>query len=177
MGHFSLVCHPQTPARAVSAITIDWRVAAGQWWLDYGVVGAGDLIVPPLGAPARADGLWKTTCFELFLGQPGTHYREFNFSPSGRWATYAFNAYREGGHDAPMSVPPVIAAAREGDDFRASVALTSDLLHHATSAGLTAVIEEAGGHLSYWALAHAPGKPDFHARSCFTVAIGAAEAP
>ena len=161
----------------MSAITIDWRVAAGQWWLDYGVVGAGDLIVPPLGAPARADGLWKTTCFELFLGQPGTHYREFNFLPSGRWATYAFNAYREGGHDAPMSVPPVIAAAREGDDFRASVALTSDLLHHATSAGLTAVIEEAGGHLSYWALAHAPGKPDFHARSCFTVAIGAAEAP
>jgi hypothetical protein len=28
--------------------------------------------------------------------------------------------------------------------------------------GLAAVIEESSGALSYWALRHAPGKPDFH---------------
>lgn len=28
--------------------------------------------------------------------------------------------------------------------------------------GLSAVIEEKGGALSYWALRHAPGRPDFH---------------
>ena len=32
---------------------------------------------------------------------------------------------------------------------------------------LTAVIEEEGGHKSYWALAHPPGAPDFHNPSCF----------
>jgi len=28
--------------------------------------------------------------------------------------------------------------------------------------GLTAVIEEVGGIISYWSTAFAPGKPDFH---------------
>ena len=28
--------------------------------------------------------------------------------------------------------------------------------------GLAAVIEETDGNKSYWALAHPPGKPDFH---------------
>jgi hypothetical protein len=28
--------------------------------------------------------------------------------------------------------------------------------------GLTAVVEARDGSLSYWALAHPPGKPDFH---------------
>ena len=27
---------------------------------------------------------------------------------------------------------------------------------------LTAVVEDGSGRLSYWALRHAPGKPDFH---------------
>ena len=34
--------------------------------------------------------------------------------------------------------------------------------------GLSAVIEELNGHKSYWALAHPPGKPDFHHSDCFT---------
>jgi hypothetical protein len=34
--------------------------------------------------------------------------------------------------------------------------------------GLSAVIEETTGNKSYWALAHAPGKPDFHCTDCFT---------
>jgi hypothetical protein len=34
---------------------------------------------------------------------------------------------------------------------------------------LAAVIEERGGRISYWALAHPPGKPDFHHSDCFTL--------
>jgi hypothetical protein len=33
--------------------------------------------------------------------------------------------------------------------------------------GLSAVIEETSGHKSYWALAHPPGRPDFHHSDCF----------
>jgi hypothetical protein len=33
--------------------------------------------------------------------------------------------------------------------------------------GLSAVIEDKAGHMSYWALAHPPGKPDFHHMDCF----------
>jgi len=36
---------------------------------------------------------------------------------------------------------------------------------------LSAVIEQADGRLSYWALAHPPGKPDFHRADCFTCEI------
>ena len=33
--------------------------------------------------------------------------------------------------------------------------------------GVSAVIEEVDGTKSYWALAHAPGPPDFHNPACF----------
>jgi len=37
----------------------------------------------------------------------------------------------------------------------------------AVRAAISAVIEEADGTKSYWALAHPPGKPDFHHADCF----------
>jgi hypothetical protein len=35
--------------------------------------------------------------------------------------------------------------------------------------GLTAVLEQTDGTKSYWALAHPPGKPDFHDPACFAL--------
>ena len=43
--------------------------------------------------------------------------------------------------------------------------------------GISCVIEETGGHKSYWALAHGREAPDFHDPSCFTARLGAASAP
>ena len=37
--------------------------------------------------------------------------------------------------------------------------------------GLTAVIESTDGSLSYWALAHPRGVPDFHARAGWTARL------
>jgi hypothetical protein len=37
--------------------------------------------------------------------------------------------------------------------------------------GLAAVIEEKSGALSYWALRHAPGKPDFHHPDAFALTL------
>jgi hypothetical protein len=37
--------------------------------------------------------------------------------------------------------------------------------------GLAAVIEETSGRKSYWALAHPPGKPDFHHSDCFALEL------
>ena len=174
MSQFSLVCHPQTPSLAVKAVRVEWTRAGGRLRLRWQVEGAEALVVPARAMPGRADGLWKHTCFEMFLRGGGTAYREFNFSPSGRWAAYAFSSYREGMAEAPMPEAPVIEApVIEGYE----VVLPEDVLAGAVAAGLSAVIEERGGHKSYWALAHAPGDPDFHNAACFTVMIGAAEAP
>jgi len=40
---------------------------------------------------------------------------------------------------------------------------------------MTAVIEEEGGAKSFWALAHASGKPDFHDAACFVGELAAAD--
>jgi hypothetical protein len=40
--------------------------------------------------------------------------------------------------------------------------------------GLTAVIEDDSGNLSYWALRHAPGNPDFHDPDGFALELRSA---
>ena len=37
------------------------------------------------------------------------------------------------------------------------------------SIGLSAIIEEEDGTISYWALAHPPGRPDFHHPDCLAL--------
>jgi len=37
--------------------------------------------------------------------------------------------------------------------------------------GLSAVVEDADGELSYWALRHPPGKPDFHYTDAFALQL------
>ena len=39
--------------------------------------------------------------------------------------------------------------------------------------GMCAVIEEQGGRISYWALSHPDGKPDFHDPACFAAVLPA----
>jgi hypothetical protein len=39
--------------------------------------------------------------------------------------------------------------------------------------GLSAVIEAADGALSYWALRHPAGRPDFHHPDCFALDLPA----
>ena len=119
------------------------------------------LRVPAPRAPARVDGLWRTTCFELFLApETGAAYREFNFSPSGEWAAYGFGGYREGG--APLECPAPVLARRqsaEALELEATVALAEPGW---LRLGLSTMVEHAEGGLSYWALRHPAARPDFH---------------
>ena len=61
--------HPDTPCEAVAHIEVAVaRPGPGALALTYSVTGAiGDLYLPPAAAPARADGLWRRTCFEAFV--------------------------------------------------------------------------------------------------------------
>ena len=125
----------------------------------------------------RTDGLWRHSCCEAFLAA-GEGYYEFNFSPSAQWAAYRFDGYRQGGTPAELGAPPALEVVR--GDGRYEVAATVDLGPAADRLGsgswrigLSAVIEEAGGRLSYWALAHPAGRPDFHHRDCFALELPA----
>jgi hypothetical protein len=167
--------HPESRYEAVRGIEVEVaRRGPGQLVLRYVVTGTiGDVRLPPATTPARADGLWQSTCFEAFVRTlPEAGYYELNFAPSRQWAAYRFSAYRE-----DMRIADEIGAPRLDDEggaelYRLQVSL--DLPSGAAwRLALSAVIEEANGRKSYWALAHAPGKPDFHHPDCFALEIPA----
>jgi hypothetical protein len=115
--------------------------------------------VPSSESPGRADGLWKHTCFEAFVAIPGMPgYYELNFSPSQQWAIYRFSGYRERMSPTDVTVPPELNVRRFDDRLELAALEAGRTLKLA----LTAVVEDNGDTLSYWALKHAPGKPDFH---------------
>ncbi len=124
--------------------------------------------VPPSRSAERADGLWNHTCFEAFIAQAGNAaYYELNFSPSGQWALYSFDSYRKGMSPPDVSTPPTLAVRRGDYSLELDATFNLNELHGLTGArtlklALSAVIEDDSGNLSYWALKHAPDKPDFH---------------
>jgi len=118
------------------------------------------LVIPAPAEPGRADNLWRTTCFELFVAGEGTSYREFNFSPSGQWAAYEFNDYRSGMHNIDVRMETELDY--EKNELQFSSEIRTDF-QNPVQVGLTAVIEETDGAIRYWSNAFAPGKPDFHA--------------
>ncbi|MDF7777123.1 DOMON-like domain-containing protein [Sphingomonas sp. AOB5] len=215
-----LVSHPDTPPAAVAGVTcsLSWQ-DAGNWVASFIVATPPErLKLPPAATPARTDGLWQRTCFEIFLRDPGTGaYLEFNFSPSGEWAAYRFTGYREGVQPLDLRDPWITSTDPDQFDAGMRARLTAlgidpsvvevmlntpmppevpklpetpkqyAINAHLEDAGLaaprdwemgiSAVIEEADGTKSYWALKHPAGKPDFHHPDCFALELPAPEAP
>ncbi|WAT18387.1 DOMON-like domain-containing protein [Aurantiacibacter sp. MUD11] len=141
-----------------------------RWRID----GVDKLVLPSFAGKGRADNLWQTTCFELFMmekdGTPS--YSEFNLSPSERWAAYDFADYREGMSERPFAREPD-CTMRVGNSmaiFDASLP-RAQMPEPPAAIGLSAVIEEQGGVKSYWALSHHNEKPDFHDPACFSACL------
>ena len=121
--------------------------------------------VPVAAGSVREDFLWKTTCTEIFW-QPdgGSYYREFNLSPSSKWAAYDFSAFRELMGDAPVEAIAV-ACAHDERELVLQADIASDLPVPA-SVALNAIVEDKAGNMQFWALAFADGKPEFHSETC-----------
>ena len=162
----TLTAHPDFPSDAVFGIEAGVERDGATLALRFELTGAvAKLALPPDAAADRADELWRHTCFEAFLRpQGGSAYVELNFAPSTQWAAYRFSGYREGMTPADIAPPRM---ALTGSEASLELAVRLDLARLGLPPGpcrlgLSAVIEEAGGAKSYWALAHPPGKPDFH---------------
>jgi hypothetical protein len=170
--------HPDSRSLAAAQIEVEIaRPAPHRLTLSYGVDGAlDDIRFPPKDKPARTDELWRHTCFEAFIRAPsGSPYYEFNFSPSTRWAAYRFSGYRNGMGVAEVDVP-LIESQRSAERYTLRASLDLDRLPELPREalwrlGLSALIEDMNGSTSYWALAHPPGKPDFHHPDCFAHAL------
>lgn len=178
----ALILHPDSRCNAVTGI----EVAVSRWEhrilvLRYTVTARmPELRLPAITKPKRDDGLWRHTCFEAFIWPAmDTAYYEFNFAPSTQWAVYEFKGYRSGmtlatGFDEPRIETQLSAESLELEaklDLGWLASLPSD---PPWRLGLSAVIEDTRGGLSYWALAHPQGKPDFHHSDCFVMELPAA---
>ena len=135
--------------------------------------------IPATSTPRQTDELWKHTCFEAFIAcSPRTDaYCELNFSPSTEWAVYSFESYRAG--MVALAVAPRIDVTRAGSqllvdariDMRGLLPERWQAPDMKLSIALSAVIEDDSGRIFYWALKHAPDKPDFHHAAGFILEV------
>lgn len=173
---FDLTAHWAYAAKKVTGVAARILSLDANWLtLRWKVEGAAGLVLPPFAGRARMDGLWQATCFELFVKVPGGEgYAEFNLSPSEQWAAYDFTGYRAGMAERPVERAPVCTPRRGQSVLIFDAAIPASALPPLPwQYGLTAVIEEEGGHKSYWAIAHPPEKPDFHDPACFAGRLAA----
>jgi len=172
------VLRPHPDSRGFAAARVEVEVArprADRLVLSYVVTGTiSDIRLPPVMTPARTDGLWRHTCFAAFVrAASGPAYYEFNFAPSTQWAAYRFDSHRSGMVAAEVGAPTIeVQSGLDTYTLQTSVDLgrLPDLPPEASwRLGLSALVEDRSGGTSYWALAHPPGKPDFHHADCFAL--------
>lgn len=181
-----LLCYAPSAALATRAIHV--RVLAeddGSLRITYTVAADVErLRIPAARAPARADGLWRHTCLEAFITTTDSPaYIELNFSPSGEWALYHFNAYREGMRAVTISREPVVVVRQTEGQLEVEARVPAEALALVRfvapqkSAGvslhvaLAAVMEDIDGVVSYWALRHPAAKADFHHPDSFVLEL------
>lgn len=160
-----LVLHPHCDAGPITKVEAEihpTEKGCAARFRFHGDIGA--IKVPETREPERMDNLWKTTCFEIFW-QPegGSYYREFNLSPSTRWACYDFDDFRLNSRDAPAEV--AIVSSHSEATLELSCEIESELPLPAAVA-LNGIVEDKDGNIQFWALAFEDGKPEFHSTVC-----------
>jgi hypothetical protein len=174
-----LACHPENRGHAVRTVLARVsRTAGGKLALAYSLEGdLARLRIPPPRAPRIAERLWEHTCCEVFVARAGLPaYHEFNLAPSGEWAAYAFARYRDGALLSDAGLDPRIAARTSADRLSLDASIDLERLSPVLAGArlalaLSAVVEDDTGALSYWALKHPPGKPDFHHPDAFALVL------
>ena|SRR5688572_5849695 len=168
MPSAALERHPVAPCDALRGITASIERKSESLQVAFVLEGEIDrLRIPAPRAPRAAERLWRHTCCEVFVTRALPAYREFNLSPSGQWAAYEFARYREG---SSFAIPdPAIVVIRAAGRLELSAKIGNPAGR--IRIGLSAVIEDEKGTLSYWALGHAPGKPDFHHPDAFALEL------
>jgi hypothetical protein len=170
MLHAALERHPAAPCIPLRGIQVFLnRAADGQLNVRYRLDGAIERLRIPPPRKGIAERLWQHTCCEIFVARERERgYDEYNFSPSGEWAAYAFTGYREG--SALAVSDPAIAVTRHASRLELEARIARSYPGK-LRIGLSAVVEDADGALSYWALRHPPGKPDFHHSTTFALEL------
>ena len=183
MGRFDLAylnyrarlgCYSAAEQAPEVQVTAAMSLHSERLQLEFEVIGQiGTLKLPATGPVGRADGLWTSTCFELFLassGAPG--YLEVNVSPDRRWTLYLFDDYRTGMRPAPTAGEPAIRASTADNRYQLSFEIASAELKTFSNGGdcslnLCTILADSNDRLHYYTLDTAGLPPDFHNRNSF----------
>lgn len=173
-----LSAYPGRSVGCVQGIEVERRVESEQLHLNYRLQAPpGQLCLPAWQGVRPGEQLWQHTCFELFVrGSASPRYLEFNFSPCGAYACYAFDTYREPSASAFPTVRPDMAVVRLERVFQLSASLPLSTLASLQAPyvlALSTVVEDCDGALSFWALRHSSDKPDFHHPGAFVLRMDA----
>ncbi|MEM9879981.1 MAG: DOMON-like domain-containing protein [Pseudomonadota bacterium] len=187
-----LICHPAAANASAlaskigvsaaieigpNALTLTYQINADRKHIAFPKACANARETPFNSAKLRRDDLWKTTCFEAFLAPSDTPaYYEINCAPSGHWAAYRFSSYRQGQSQADIDLAAPVDVAVYNNHITLHAVLRMPFELDEVRIGLSAVVEERAGPLSYWALHHPKSTPDFHDPEGFCLPIAEAKA-
>lgn len=177
MEHRSLkpFASPPTPF----SVSVDWEKQENQLIANFSL--SGDIkslnLATPKENPKRIDGLYRTTCLEIFL-KCRKRYLEWNFAFSGDWCVFLFDDYRKKSLldiSLDSHLFSITHISHSPTEATLKVSIPLELLTFLGSSpfqlGLSAVIEHPGGILSYWALEHKDTRPNFHLAESFTIQL------
>jgi hypothetical protein len=129
-------------------------------------------------SPQRRDELWRNTCAEMFVAfdsevHSNSSYLEFNFSPSGDWAAYHFDATRKGmrPHTWSGAAVPLVSSSGSPEDFALQALVPLEAMGRGFYRVAYASVVETEHGLSYWALKHPSDRPDFHHPESFAASL------
>ena len=87
---------------------------------------------------------------------------------------YSFSGYREAAPSVEIAAPEITLRPKQTElELEAAIDFPRSVLDKALPLriAVAAVIEDGAGRLSYWALRHPPGRPDFHHRDNFVLEL------
>ncbi|MFN6484470.1 MULTISPECIES: DOMON-like domain-containing protein [unclassified Nostoc] len=129
----------------------------------------------PSNTPLRKHKLWEDTCFEFFLGiKDSQRYWEFNLSPAGHWNVYRLDGYRQGMQEETAFENLPFSVHNQADGFALALDVDLDKIISANQEieiGITTVVKDRGGSVTYWALTHLGAEADFHLRDSFMIKL------
>lgn len=142
------------------SVFLSFRIQKGMELIDLGI---------PTPNRSRLIKLWEKTCFELFIKNQNDNYIEFNFSPNFEWNSFYFNKKGDALKQwEPMKIPATEILLSH-DHFFLFVNIKKEYFpkeffdtKNELTAGITSVIKDKSGSLSYWALSHNDIRPNFH---------------
>lgn len=121
--------------------------------------------------------LWEKTCLEFFIKNAKGEYYEFNIAPNLDWNCFYFPSKGSPLVEHPMNEPLEFKAHSNSDMFELEVTAGKKNFHtlfwqaNQMSVGISSVIENKDGQISYWALEHCDSRPNFHHFDSFVVKL------